>query len=132
MNQQSTLHPCTGLKTATNGAALAAPSYATATNQPFEATDGNKTGKRTLIKLAAVATGTGNVVITVWYCDPLSGQVFIADDVALAGVWTVAVAGANKNVAILVDNHGFDIGVSITVSAVNITAAVTATATELT
>lgn len=131
MNQNASLHPCTGLKVATSVAALAAPSYLTAVNQPFEATDGNRTGRRTLLKLTGLGAGNGNVVITIWYCDPTSGTVFIADDVALAGVWTVAHAAATKTTAILIDNHGFDIGVSITVSAINITANVTATASEL-
>ena len=131
MTQATSLLPLGGPRVATNAAALAAPTYASATNKPFLATDGNRASRRVLLKLKGTGAGTGNIVMTVWYCDPKTQEVFIADDVALGGGWTVAYAGAAKNVAILIDTHGFDIGVSATVSAANITANIEATASEL-
>ena len=127
----STLEAAVAGRSATSAAELAAPVYGSGTNAPFTRLRSAGASKRTLIKLAGAGGGSGSIAVTIWYCDPTSQTAWIADDVALAGSWTVAYAAADKNVAILVDNHGFDIGVSCVVSASSITATITATESEI-
>ena len=131
MSRTATLEACVSSYSATSAAALAAPAYGSGTNAPFAGLRPSGAARRTLIKAAITGAGTGNVVVTIWYCDPTTDTVWIADDVALGGVWTVAYAATTLARGILVDNHGFDIGVSVVVSAVNITAVISATAGEI-
>lgn len=107
-----------------SGAALSTtPAYgAAATNPVLKATDGARTSKRILIEAELTGTGTGNLVVTLWRGNPNRQSVSIADDEALAGAWTVSYAGTAKKVSMIVDSEGLDLGVTATVSAVNITA----------
>jgi hypothetical protein len=124
MNQNSAFTNIGKRTGITSVAALStAPAYgAAATNPVLKATDGARASKRILVEAELTGAGTGNLAVTLWRGNPNRQSVSIADDEALAGVWTVSYAGAAKKVSMIVDSEGLDLGVTATVSAVNISA----------
>lgn len=114
----------------TNAAGLTTtPEYgAAATNPVLLATDNGRQSKAILLEVDLTGAGSGNVLVTIWRGNPILEVVSIASDEQVAGVWTTAYAGTPKRVSIIVDSMGLDLGITATVSAVNITANIHATA----
>lgn len=114
----------------TNAAPLSdVPSYASGADNPIlvGSTSVNQS-KAVLLEVDVEGAGSGNVSVTIWRGNPILEVASIALDEEVAGVWTFAYAGTAKRVSIIVDTMGLDIGVTVAVSAINITANVHATA----
>lgn len=114
----------------TSAAALSAvPSYDTTdTNPVMFATDSGRQSKAVLLEVDLTGAGTADVDITIWRGNPILKAMSIAHDEAVAGVWSTSYAGTPTRRSIIVDSMGLDIGVTATVSAVNVTANIHATA----
>ena len=130
MNQKATMFDAGQRAGITSAAALAAPAYGSS-NPPFSATNGVKTAKAMLIEVEGSGAGTADVTVTLYRGNPLSSNVTIADDLKLAGVWVMKYAGAAQKRSFVVDTDCCDIGAAVTVSAINCTVVVKATALDL-
>lgn len=112
----------------TSAAPLATPAYGSATNDLFPSTDGNRVARSMLIEVEGAGAGSGNIAVTLHRGNPTTKNVTIADDLKLAGTYVMAYAGAAQKRSFVVDTDGCDIGVSVVVSAINITATIKASA----